>query len=114
MASAPAVNGRNIRVQKNNLKVTDLQFKQQLITTISAVLNLYWDLVSFNQDLRAREQEVQTAQQLFDDNKKQVADRDAGRNRSDARGVPALRRQAGSDHLADQPGRSRKPFSRTR
>ncbi len=67
-----AVNGRNIRVQKNNLKVTDLQFKLQLITTISAVLNLYWDLVSFNQDLTARSQEVQTAQQAFDDNKKQV------------------------------------------
>ena len=36
-------------VQKNNLKVTDLQFKLQLVTTISAVLNLYWDLVSFHQ-----------------------------------------------------------------
>jgi len=67
-----AVNGRNIRVQKNNLKVTDLQFKSQLITTISAVLNLYWDLVSFVQDVHAREQEVQTAQQLLADNKKQV------------------------------------------
>jgi len=67
-----AVNGRNIRVQKNNLKVTDLQFKQQVITTVSAVLNLYWDLVSFVQDERAREQELQTAQQLFEDNKKQV------------------------------------------
>jgi len=68
----PAVNGRNIRVQNNNLKVTDLQFKQQLITTVSAVLNLYWDLVSFDQDLRARQEEVRTAQQLFDDNKKQL------------------------------------------
>jgi outer membrane protein len=68
-----AVNGRNIRVQKNNLKVTDLQFKQQVITTVSAVLNLYWDLVSFHEDLRARKQELETAQQLFDDNKKQVA-----------------------------------------
>ena len=67
-----AVNGRNIRVQKNNLKVTDLQFKLQVITTVSAVLNLYWDLVSFLEDVRAREQEVKTAQQLFDDNKKQV------------------------------------------
>ncbi len=67
-----AVNGRNIRVQKNNLKVSDLQFQSQLITTISSVLNLYWDLVSFNQDLRAREEEVTTAQQLFEDNKKQV------------------------------------------
>ena len=39
-----AVNGRNIRVQKNNIKVTNLQFKQQVATTVSAVLNLYWDL----------------------------------------------------------------------
>jgi len=67
-----AVNGRNIRVQKNNLKVTDLQFKSQLITTISAVLNLYWDLVSYFQDVHAREEEVRTAQQLLEDNKRQV------------------------------------------
>jgi outer membrane protein TolC len=67
-----AVNGRNIRVQKNNLKVTDLQFQLQLITTVSAVLNLYWDLASFVEDVHAREKEVQTAQQLYDDNKKQV------------------------------------------
>lgn len=67
-----AVNGRNIRVQKNNLKFTDLQFKLQVITTVSAALNLYWDLVSFFEDVRAREQEVKTAQQLFDNNKEQV------------------------------------------
>jgi len=67
-----AVNGRNIRVQRNNVKVSDLQFKQQVIATVSAALNLYWDLVSFNEDLRARRQEVSTAQQLLEDNKKQV------------------------------------------
>jgi outer membrane protein TolC len=67
-----AVNGRNIRVQRNNLKVTDLQFKQQVITTVSAVLNLYWDLVSFAENVRARRQSLTTAQQLFDDNKRQV------------------------------------------
>jgi outer membrane protein TolC len=64
--------GREIRVAKNNEKVSDLQFKQQLITTVSAVLNLYWDLVSFNQDLKARKDELATAQALFEDNKKQV------------------------------------------
>jgi len=68
-----AVNGRNIRVQKNNLKVTDLQFKQQVITTVAAVLNLYWDLVSFNEDVKARQQEVATSQQLLEDNRRQVA-----------------------------------------
>ncbi|MGB6945298.1 MAG: TolC family protein [Bryobacteraceae bacterium] len=67
-----AVNGRNIRVQRNNVKVSDLQFKQQVITTVSAALNLYWDLVSFNEDVRARQQEVRAAQQLLDDNKRQV------------------------------------------
>jgi outer membrane protein TolC len=67
-----AVNGRNIRVQKNNLRVTDLQFKQQVIATVAAVLNLYWDLVSFNEDVRSRQSEVDAAQTLWDDNKKQV------------------------------------------
>ncbi len=67
-----AVLRRNIYVSKNNEKVSDLQFKQQLITTISAVLNLYWDLVSFNEDLKARKDELATAQALYEDNKKQV------------------------------------------
>lgn len=67
-----AVNTRNIRVQNNNLKVTDLQFKQQVVTTVSAALNLYWDLVGFNEDVKARQQAVATAQQLLDNNKRQV------------------------------------------
>lgn len=67
-----AVNDRNIRVQKNNLKVTDLQFKQQIIVTVAAVLNLYWDLVSFHEDVLSRKHELETAQLLLDDNKKQV------------------------------------------
>ena len=67
-----AVNNRNIRVAKNNRKVTDLQLKRQVITTVSAVLNLYWDLVSFNEDMRIKEQAVEAAQKLFEDNKKQV------------------------------------------
>ena len=66
------MNGRNIRVARNNVKVSDLQFKQQVITTVTAVLNLYWDLVTFNQDLQARKDELATAQALFEDNKKQV------------------------------------------
>lgn len=67
-----AVNNRNILVQRNNLKVTDLQLKQQVVTTVSAVLNLYWDLVSFNVDLKARQKAVTAAQQLLEDNQKQV------------------------------------------
>ena len=68
-----AVNNRYIRMARNNMKVTDLQVKRQVITTISAVLNLYWDLVSFNEDVRIKEQALATAQKLHEDNKKQVA-----------------------------------------
>ena len=66
------VNNRNIRVARNNMKVTDLQVKRQVVTTVSAVLNLYWDLVSFNEDMRIKQQALQTAQKLYDDNKQQV------------------------------------------
>jgi len=67
-----AVNNRNIRVAKNNMKVMDLTVKLQVITTISAVLNLYWDLVSFNEDLRIKRQALGLAQQLYEDNQQQV------------------------------------------
>ena len=67
-----AVNGRNIRVQKNNIKVTNLQFRAQVAATVSSVLNLYWDLVEFWQDVRARQRELAAAEQLLDNNKKQA------------------------------------------
>jgi outer membrane protein len=67
-----AVNGRNIRVQKNNIKVTNLQFRNQVAMTVSSVLNLYWDLVEFWQDQRARQRELAAAQQLLDNNRKQA------------------------------------------
>ncbi len=47
------------------MKVTDLQVKRQVITTVSAALNLYWDLVSFNEDVRIKEQALATAQKLL-------------------------------------------------
>ncbi len=64
-----AVNSRNIRVARNNMKVTDLQLKQQVIATVSAVVNLYWDLVSFTADVRIKEQALGSAKKLFEDNK---------------------------------------------
>ena len=39
-----ATNRRFIRIAKNNERVTDLVFRQQLIETVSAVIRLYWDL----------------------------------------------------------------------
>jgi outer membrane protein len=67
-----AVNNRQIRVARNNIKVSDLTVKLQLVTTISAILNLYWDLVSFNHDVRIKEQALAIAQRLYEDNQKRV------------------------------------------
>ncbi len=67
-----ALNSRNIRIAKNNLKVSDLTFQQQVITTVASVMNLYWDLVSYNEDRKVRLQALALAEKLYNDNKKQV------------------------------------------
>jgi outer membrane protein len=67
-----AVNTRDIRVARNNRKVSVLQLKRQVITTVSAALNLYWDLVSFNEGLRITERAVTTAEKLYEDNQNQA------------------------------------------
>ncbi len=67
-----AVNNRNIRIARNNVQVSELVFKQQVMTTVASIINLYWDLVSFNQNVKVQRQAVALAQRLFEDNKKQV------------------------------------------
>ncbi|MCS6953907.1 MAG: TolC family protein [Bryobacterales bacterium] len=67
-----AVNNRNIRIARNNRRVSDLVFRQQVINTVASVVNLYWDLVSFNEDVKVRRQALALAEKLYNDNKKQV------------------------------------------
>jgi outer membrane protein TolC len=68
---SPAVNSRDIRVARNNMKVSRLQVQLQVATTVAAVLNLYWDLVSFNDAVRIKQGALETAQKLYDGNVKQ-------------------------------------------
>jgi outer membrane protein TolC len=67
-----ANNRRNIRIAQNGRKLSDLAFKQQVIATVASVMNLYWDLVSFNEDVKVKLQAVALAQQLRGDNQQQV------------------------------------------
>ncbi len=67
-----AVNNRNIRIARNDLRISDLVFKQQVIVTTSAIVNLYWDLVSFIEDVKVKRQALLLAEKLYNDNKKQV------------------------------------------
>jgi outer membrane protein len=68
----PSLNSRQIIIAKNNREVADLTFKLQVITTVAAVMNLYWDLVSFNENVRVAKQALTTSEQLYNNNKKQV------------------------------------------
>jgi outer membrane protein TolC len=70
-----AVNQRQIRIARNNREISDLTFKLQVITTVAAVMDLYWDLVTYNESVRVERQAVATSTKLFEDNQKQV---DAG------------------------------------
>ena len=67
-----AINNRLIRQAKNSLKIQDYVFKQQVQATVSNVINLYWDLVSFNEQVKVAQQALATAEKLYNDNKKQV------------------------------------------
>ena len=67
-----ALNNRFIRIAKNNLRLSDLTFQQQVIITVAAVESLYWDLVSFNENVKVSQQALALAEKLYNDNKKQV------------------------------------------
>lgn len=67
-----AVNSRNIRIAKNSIRLSDLVFKQQVIAIVSSVINLYTDLVSFNENVKVNRQALALNEKLYSDNKKQV------------------------------------------
>ena len=66
------VNNRAIRIAKNQLHISDLTFKQQVIATVNNVVGLYWDLVSFNDSLKVKQQTLDLNTQLYTDNKRRA------------------------------------------
>src|SRR5579871_466222 len=66
------VNTRQIRIAKNNRELNDLTFKAQVIATVSAVKDLYWDLVSYQENVKVQQDNLAASQRLYEDNKKQV------------------------------------------
>ena len=68
----PGVNSRQIHIAKNNREVSDITFKLQVETTVAAVMELYWDLVSFNQSVQVARDALAASNRLLEDNRKQV------------------------------------------
>lgn len=67
-----AVNNRNIRIARNELPISDIVFKEQVISTVSSIISLYWQLVSFNENVAFAKQNLALSQKTYEDNKKQV------------------------------------------
>jgi outer membrane protein TolC len=66
------VNNRAIRIARNQLHISDLTFKSQVISTVNNVVSLYWDLVSFNDSLKVKQQTLDLNTQLYTDNKRRA------------------------------------------
>jgi len=65
-------NLRYLRIAKNNKRISDIAFKDQVIATVTQIENIYWDLVSAYEQTRVNEQSFNFAQQTLENAKKQL------------------------------------------
>ena len=66
------INGRFVVQAKNDRRITDSAFRQQLLYTVNQVENIYWGLVSAYEDEQAKERALAQSTQLTSDNRKQL------------------------------------------
>ena len=66
------VNGRQIRIARNNVTVSEIDFELEMIDLVTAAQNLYWDLVYQREDIKVRKQSLELAEKTFAANKRQV------------------------------------------
>jgi outer membrane protein TolC len=65
-------NLRYLHIANNNRKISDIAFKDQVITTVTQIANIYWDLVNAYQQAQVSEQSLAFAKQSFDTAQKQL------------------------------------------
>ncbi|MDE3105259.1 MAG: TolC family protein [Acidobacteriota bacterium] len=66
------LNARFILQAKNDRRITDSAFREQLLYTINQVENIYWGLVSAYEDEQSKERALAQSTQLSSDNRKQL------------------------------------------
>jgi outer membrane protein len=66
------IQDRFILQAKNNRRITDSAFRQQVLYTVNQVENIYWGLVSAYEDEQAKERALAQSTQLTADNRKQL------------------------------------------
>jgi len=66
-------NLRYIRIARNNKMITEVTFRNQIITTVSQIENIYWDLVNAYENVTVQQRALDLANKTLSDNQKQVA-----------------------------------------
>lgn len=67
-----AINETQIRVAKNNRRISDSEYLQSVLDTLKAVESAYWELVFANRDLQVRRQSLQRAERFLEENRVKV------------------------------------------
>jgi outer membrane protein TolC len=65
-------NLRYLRIARNNKKISDIAFKDQVIATVTQIENIYWDLVSAYEQTQVNEQSSAFARQTLENARKQL------------------------------------------
>jgi outer membrane protein TolC len=66
-------NLRYLRIAKNDKKISDQAFKLQVITTVTQIANMYWDLVAAYEDEQVKSRSLDFANQTLDSDRKQLS-----------------------------------------
>jgi outer membrane protein len=65
-------NTHQIRVARNNEKISELQFETEIMDLVTQAQQSYWDLVFANEDLKVKQRSLDLAAKTLSDNKIQV------------------------------------------
>ncbi|WP_396627269.1 TolC family protein [Luteitalea sp.] len=63
---------QQILISKNNLAISEMQFRNTVVSTVRAVKNAYWDLVVAQSALEVQRQTLELSRQTLGDNRKRV------------------------------------------
>lgn len=65
-------NLRFLRIARTNQKISDIAFRAQVISTVTQICNIYWDLVNAFQDEQVKDRSVTFANETLQKSRKQL------------------------------------------
>jgi outer membrane protein TolC len=68
-----ATNTRYIQIARNNREISDVAFRDQIVTTVDQILNMYWDLVYAYENVKVHNKLMEFARKTLSNNQAQVA-----------------------------------------